>query len=54
MVPRSDDLRGYTAEDVGTCFVQYETAEAAAAAHRTLHNRDFDGNTVKATFLPDA
>jgi len=53
VVPRPDDLHGHPQEDVGKCFVRYESATSAVSAQRELHGRDFDGNTVKALFLPE-
>jgi len=53
VVPRQDELHGHPQDDVGKCFVRYESVASAASAQRELHGRDFDGNTVKATFLPE-
>ena len=32
------------------CFVQFETVEAAIACAKDMHNRQFDGRTVLASF----
>ena len=44
---------GCTEADVGMCFVVYEDVSAAAKAVAALHGRDFDGNTVTATYVPE-
>ena len=38
--------------DVGLCFVRFGQVEACARAKDALHLRQFDGNTVKAIFIP--
>jgi hypothetical protein len=38
--------------DAGTCFVRYEHIASAVKAYEALNGRDFDGNTVQASFLP--
>ena len=52
-IPRASELHGHPPSDVGKCFVTYTEAASAAKAYAQLHGRDFDGNKVKATFLPD-
>jgi len=37
----------------GLCFVTYQTLSGAAKAKEALHKRQFDGNTVLATFMPE-
>ena len=37
----------------GACFVRYAEPAHAAAARESLHNRQFDGNTVDAQFVPE-
>ena len=37
----------------GLVFVTYETLSGAAKAKEALHKRQFDGNTVLATFVPE-
>lgn len=53
VVPTHDELHGHGAGDVGACFVKYEAVVSAAKAQDELDGRDFDGNSVSATFLPD-
>ena len=38
--------------EVGLCFVRFEQVQASVLAKDALHNRQFDGNTVKASFIP--
>jgi len=52
VVPRERALEGRPASDVGKCFIAYEDEPSAARAVESLHNRQFDGLTVQATFLP--
>ena len=40
--------------EVGLCFVRFEQVQASVLAKDALHNRQFDGNTVIATFVDDA
>jgi len=54
VIPRKQDLGGYMETDVGKCFVTYETVSSAVKAHAELDGRDFDGNKVKVTFLPES
>jgi len=35
----------------GACFVRFVDMAGAAKARESLHNRQFDGNTVTATFI---
>lgn len=51
-IPRKDDLQNRPESDVGVCFVRYEMITSAAKAYEAINGRDFDGNTVKCTFLP--
>jgi splicing factor U2AF subunit len=51
-VPTKTALLGYAEADVGKCFVTYELISSAVKAHTALNGRSFDGNTVRATFLP--
>jgi len=51
-VPTKTALLGYAEADVGKCFVTYELISSALKAHTALNGRSFDGNTVRATFLP--
>jgi len=51
-IPRGDKLGSHPAEDAGKCFVRYELVSSAVKAFDALNGRDFDGNTVKASFLP--
>ena len=37
----------------GLVFVTYDTLSGAAKAKEALHKRQFDGNTVLATFVPE-
>jgi hypothetical protein len=53
VVPTHSNLQGYGAADVGKCFVRYELVSSAVKARAELNGRSFDGNTVRATFLPD-
>jgi len=41
-----------TGPDAGKAFVLFEQATAAASAYGKLNGRQFDGNTVTATYLP--
>ena len=52
VVPTKGDLQGFSDADVGKCFVKYELVSSAVKAHDALGGRQFDGNTVKASFLP--
>uniref|UniRef100_A0A7S3B533 RRM domain-containing protein n=1 Tax=Haptolina ericina TaxID=156174 RepID=A0A7S3B533_9EUKA len=52
MIPRIGELQGRPESDAGVCFVKYEMITAAAKAYESLNGRDFDGNIVKATYLP--
>ena len=52
-IPRATDLKGHSEADVGKCFVRYKSVGEAVAAYRALHGRDFDGNTVKVSFLAE-
>lgn len=52
-IPRPNELHGHSAEDVGKCFVRYEEVSSAAKAFAQLNGRDFDGNKVRATFMPE-
>ena len=38
----------------GICFVKFEQLSAAAKARESLDKRQFDGNTVRATFVSEA
>lgn len=53
VVPTQAELHGHSAADLGACFVKYEALVSAAKAQQALDGRDFDGNSVSATFLPD-
>lgn len=53
-IPHADHLGEHPAEDAGKCFVRYELVSSAVKAYDALNGRDFDGNMVKATFLPSA
>ena len=53
VIPRPQELHGHSAEDVGKCFVRYEEVTSASKAFAQLHGRDFDGNRVRAVFLPE-
>ena len=53
-IPRKGELLGKLESDAGKCFVTYAEVSAALAAYRSMHGRDFDGNKVRVTFLPDA
>jgi len=37
--------------DAGNAYLKYEQIASAVKAFEALNGRDFDGNTVKATFL---
>lgn len=52
VIPRKGDLQGRSEDDVGKVFVKFESIVAASKAHDSLDKRDFDGNTVKAEYLP--
>jgi len=39
-------------EEGGACLVKYEMITSAAKAYENLNGRDFDGNKVKASFMP--
>jgi len=53
VIPRKSELHGRAESEVGMCFVTYVELAGAAKAHKQLHGRDFDGNKVRATFLPE-
>ena len=36
------------------CYVKFATIDGAAAARTSLDQRQFDGNVVKATFIPES
>ena len=52
--PRPHDLQGHPPEAAGQCFVLYASVASAAKAKEALDGRDFDGRTVKATYVPEA
>ena len=52
VIPTKDDLQGFSMVDAGKCFVRYEQVTSAIKAYDALNGRSFDGNTVRATFLP--
>jgi len=39
--------------NVGACFVLFADKEGAAKGQQMLHNRQFDGNSVVAAFIPE-
>jgi len=51
-IPRVGELHGHGEDDAGKAFVTYAETSSAAKAYAQLHGRDFDGNKVRATFLP--
>lgn len=53
VIPRPSELHGKAPSDVGKCFVLYAELSAASRAYQQLHGRDFDGNKVRAVFLPE-
>ena len=53
IIPNANaDLHSKPDSDSGVVFVRFEMITAAAKAYESLNGRDFDGNTVKASFIP--
>jgi hypothetical protein len=52
--PRPHDLQGHPPDAAGQCFVTYTAITSAVKAREALDGRDFDGRSVKATFVPEA
>ena len=51
--PRASDLQGCAAADVGSCFVRFKMMSSAVRAQRELDGREFDSQTVIATFVAE-
>ena len=49
---KGGDLHGLSESDVGSVFLEYTLVDEARKAHAALDGRPFDGQAVKATFLP--
>uniref|UniRef100_A0A6U5J7E4 RRM domain-containing protein n=1 Tax=Calcidiscus leptoporus TaxID=127549 RepID=A0A6U5J7E4_9EUKA len=47
-IPRQNET------NAGACFLRYNDVAGAAKAREALHNRQFDGNSVTAIFIPES
>jgi len=47
------EMYGHGEEGLGKCFIRYEHLVSALKAQEELNGREFDGNKVSASFLPE-